>query len=231
VSVLLWRLGVQGGPLRLSADVTSLRWSEDDDQFDTMGSLSHQIPGGVFTLRLPNTQSLDIVFEELPKQVGCGSYGFPPLAQELLKEAWRNIYTHPRSALVIGVAAAETGMKALIVELVPENTWLIRELQSPPIVKLATKYLPHLPARCRLGEDVKPPPRSVIRIIEAGVEWRNNIVHGRGTMPTVDELQPLLLGIKDLLYLLDYYAGYEWALNLVSERVRRELSVTRDSLA
>jgi hypothetical protein len=90
-------------------------------------------------LKLPQTQSLDITFDSIPKPVGDASYGCPPLGQELLREAWRNLFVHPRSALVIGMAAAETGLKALIVDLVPENSWLIQEVQSPPIVKLASK--------------------------------------------------------------------------------------------
>jgi hypothetical protein len=61
--------------------------------------------------------------------------------------------------------------------------------------------------------------------IQSGVEARNRIVHGRGGALGTDQLRALLLAIKDLLYLFDYYAGYEWALDLISREVRVELGV------
>jgi hypothetical protein len=225
LNALLWRAGIQGGPLRLSTHESALRWSEDEDDSDSLGFLNHQVPAGIFLIGLPESQSLDIAFDQLPTPVGDSSYGCPPLAHELLREAWRNLRVHPNSALVIGVAAAETGLKTLIVELVPQNGWLIKELQSPPIEKLATKYLPTLPARCTLEGEVRPPPKSTMGAIRSGVKSRNDIVHGRGETPTSDQVRSLLLAVKDLLYLCDYYAGNQWALDLIRAGVRRELGL------
>jgi hypothetical protein len=68
----------------------------------------------------------------------------PPFARELLQEAWSEENKNPRSALVIGIAALETGIKDLIIGLIPETEWLIRNLQSPPVHRMLGEYLPLL---------------------------------------------------------------------------------------
>jgi hypothetical protein len=67
-----------------------------------------------------------------------------PLGHSLLREAWDLRETNPRSALVIGVAAAEVGFKHFAVEMAPQTAWLVEELQAPPLEKLMRKYLPIL---------------------------------------------------------------------------------------
>jgi hypothetical protein len=36
-------------------------------------------------------------------------------------------------------------------------------------------------------------------------------------------LKELLLAIRDLLYLLDFYCGFEWALDQIRDEVRQEM--------
>ena len=70
-----------------------------------------------------------------------------PLAHQLLREAWNLRHTNPRISVVIGVAAAEVGMKQLVAMLVPHARWLVEELPSPPLVPMMRHYLAELPIR------------------------------------------------------------------------------------
>lgn len=51
-----------------------------------------------------------------------------PVAHELWREAWNLRHANPRSSLVIGVAAAEVGLKQLIAALVPDAASLVENI-------------------------------------------------------------------------------------------------------
>jgi hypothetical protein len=48
-----------------------------------------------------------------------------PVALQLFREAWELKRSNPRSALAIGIAAAEIGVKDLIASLIPNALWLV----------------------------------------------------------------------------------------------------------
>lgn len=149
-----------------------------------------------------------------------------PLAHQLLREAWNLRLTNPRSSLVIGVSAAEVGMKYLIAALVPQVQGLVEELPSPPLDKMMAHVLPDLPIKA----DVDPKRRSPkhLRVkMKAAVEARNRVVH-RGATPDVF-LRDTLGSIREFLYLLDYYNGHVWALTKLSNETIAALGI--DSLA
>jgi hypothetical protein len=150
-----------------------------------------------------------------------------PLAHQLFREAWQQRRENPRSALVIGIVAAEAGVKRFIATAVPQSAWLIEETQSPPLIKIITNYLPMLFSPSEDGY-IWLMTKSAYRAIQRGVEARNKIVH-TGSVPTDLEdvltrsvLEDLLNCVRDLLWLLDYYAGAVWAF----ERIHPE-SVVR----
>jgi len=82
-----------------------------------------------------------------------------PLGRQLFREAWGQLSTHPRSALVIGVTAAEVGLKSLIATLVPGTDWLMQEIQTPPMGKILRKFLPTLKVKAKRvdGGPITPP--------------------------------------------------------------------------
>jgi hypothetical protein len=147
-----------------------------------------------------------------------------PLYHELFKEAWNHKNWHnPNSALVIAIAAAETGIKQLIAKLVPNSEWLIQNMQSPPIVKILKEYLPLIPSETRIsGLPLPPLPESLIASIEKGVNLRNQIVHGKKASLKRETLESILKTIDDLLYILDFYEGHLWALENISHKTRAE---------
>jgi len=145
-----------------------------------------------------------------------------PLAHQLLREAWNLRHGNPRASLVIGVAAAEVGMKQLIAALVPDARWLVEELPSPPLSTMVKDYLKELPIRA----DVPPArrsPKHLRRLLHDAVEARNQVVH-RGTTPAVS-LRETLTGIREFLYLLDFYCGHSWAIERLSVETRAALAL------
>jgi hypothetical protein len=143
-----------------------------------------------------------------------------PLAHQLWREAWDLKYSNPRSSIVIGVSAAEVGLKRLVVDLAPVTRWLMEELPSPPLVRMMTHYLPELEIRASVPRENRC-PKGLRKSLQEAVEARNRVVH-RGELPGL-QLYATLRSVKEFLYLIDYYNGHEWAVTYLSEETRREL--------
>jgi hypothetical protein len=160
---------------------------------------------------------------ELQRLLGAGDD--EPVAHHLFREAWVQRHANRRSALVIGVAALEVGIKQYIGKVAPDAKWLAENAPSPPVKKMLRDYLPLTPAVERIGERVAAPPRSHLDEIEAAVTARNSIVHvGRNEMD-FPSLESKLVAIRDVLWLLDYYSGATWALEHVSAEMRAGLEL------
>lgn len=134
-----------------------------------------------------------------------------PLGHHLLREALSHTRTSPRSALVIGVAALETGFKQLVADLVPDARWLIEEVSSPPLARMLRDYLPALPVRNDFDGVVYPPPKAVRTRVQGAVEERNRVTHRGDASIDHHELKLVLEDTRDLLYLFDFYSGQAWA--------------------
>jgi hypothetical protein len=147
----------------------------------------------------------------------------PPFARELLREAWLEENKNPRSALVIGVAALETGAKDLIISLVPQAEWLIRNLPSPPVFRMLGEYLPELRAN---NPRVLCPSQEIVQEVRKWINRRNELSHGKAADISVEELAKFLLLVSDLLYAGDYARGFDWALELIQPETRQALGVT-----
>jgi hypothetical protein len=148
-----------------------------------------------------------------------------PLGHGLWREAWPHRASDTRSAIVIGIAALEVGLKECIAELVPAAEWLVERSPSPPVVMMLREYLPKLPARQRIADQVKAPPDALLKTLEKGVHLRNQIAHVGDTVPDYDTVEEILRAVKDVLWLLDYYRGYAWALEHLSPTTRTTLGV------
>jgi hypothetical protein len=147
-----------------------------------------------------------------------------PLAHQLWREAWNLRLTNPRSALVIGIAAAEVGLKQLIGTLVPLARWLVQELPSPPLVNMMKNYLPDLPIKADVERDRRS-PKHLRAMLDTAVQARNDVIH-RGDAPDID-LRATLAGVREFLYLLDLYEGRTWAVTKLSDETILALGITR----
>ena len=140
-----------------------------------------------------------------------------PLAHELLREAREQTGSNPRSSLVIGVTAAEAAVKNLIVKLQPENEWLLQNMPSPDVLRMLKDYVPKLAIKSPAIGKAGLVPTSVHDNLRKGISIRNVIVHGGSGSIKPITLRPILASIEDFVWLMDYYGGYSWAINNVSE--------------
>lgn len=213
--ILRWRSDIQGHhePIQSSR---GFFWSFDRKHWEAMPH------GGSF--RISSDEHPPITNEirsEIERMVADGLD--EPLGHALFREAWNQKDKNPRSSLILGIVAIEVGFKQCVGFLLPGAQWLMENMPSPPITKMLSGYLPHLPAVKCFGGKVLPPPKSIIKSLQNGMEMRNKTTHTGSPAPSFDELEELLLSVRDTLYLLDYYCGAEWALDQVREETARSL--------
>jgi hypothetical protein len=123
-----------------------------------------------------------------------------PVAHELWREAWTQRRENPRSALVIGMSAAEVGVKDFLAKRVPEAAWLVIEAPTPDLLKILTTYLPTLidPAIHRLQFRKGREPKSrdyadpVLRDLQNGQTLRNRTAHRPDDAPRVNVVDQVL---------------------------------------
>jgi len=121
-----------------------------------------------------------------------------------------------------GLDGAEIGFKKLASELHPQNVWLFEELQSPDLHRMLKDYLPLLPAKLTINGKVFV-PKNIRGHVHTAVKTRNKIVHRGVSDFDKTELTYILISIRDLLFLFDYYRGFEWALSNISTLNSKDL--------
>jgi hypothetical protein len=143
IELFRWRHGLAHGPTNTAQNVEAFfsgggnRWLEVS-----------LVRGIRIVVEIATKKSLtDVPSEEIVRLVESGRE--EPVAHQLFREAWELRRSNPASALAIGMAAAEIGVKDLIASLVPYSRWLVKEMPSPSVVKILREYLPILPVRAR----------------------------------------------------------------------------------
>jgi len=162
---------------------------------------------------LENLRASTEVCEEVRTLVDRGVA--EPIGHELFREAWPQRGANPRSALIMGVAAAESGFKECVADLVPDARWIVEHAPSPPLVEMLRDYLPTLPVRSQLLGGTVAVPDAALRELRNMVGVRNRLSHSGTGIPRRDTLESWLLTVRDVLWLLDYYRGFTWALDHV----------------
>jgi hypothetical protein len=139
-----------------------------------------------------------------------------PIAHQILHEAMDLRHENARSAFILAVVAAEVGVKQFAAgRSEPSEAWLLQEIQSPPLDKLLGSYL--VSFTDKKTTDARTVPRALVTTLKAAIQKRNHLIHRGEPPPTEKELVGLLLTVHDLLYLLDWFAGNEWAFHRLSE--------------
>ena len=215
VAFLRWRYGLPEGPTNPFQKAKEFL-SEDGAAWYEM----HVARSMTLTIGRPFSKI--ILTPELRHQLTefIGVAGDEPLGHQLLREAYNQLDLHPRSALVIGVAAAEVGLKKLIAQLAPQTQWLLDEIQMPPFTKMLRKYLISLPVKYRFKDKTITPPNRIVNKLEVAVELRNKIVHVGKEPPDRQELKEILRAVEDFLWMCDLYSGYTWAAEHISYETR-----------
>jgi len=161
--------------------------------------------------------------DEVKKMVESGES--EPLAHELLREAVGLRPEYPDVALIMAVSAAEIGIKQYIGRSQPETEWLIENMPSPDILRMLREYIPKIKPQNEFLGRVVIPENSILSKLKKAVPNRNRLIHVGETKHTHEDLDALLSCVSDLLYLLDYYSGRDWALGHLSESSLLELGV------
>lgn len=146
-------------------------------------------------------------FQQMNRRLSARSLG-----HELLCEAGSLVFSAPRSATLIGFSALEVGIKEHCKKMYSETRWLLENTQSPPLAKLLKSFIPEI--HKNLGWDTtdwKIGFKNYIRLTQEWTEVRNKLAHGGSFEKTEEELKYFLNTVSEILYLLDFLSGVEWA--------------------
>ena len=222
IDLLRWRLRIEGP--RQPFEKRSAEWTLDSIKWSLMPSVTN-LKCSITHLPRVNESLVDEIAELAKLQVRA------PIAHSLLREARAHVDENPRSALVQAVAAAEIGVEAFIADLVSDASYLVEKTIVSNLDDLLVNYLPSLPVRNRIKGAVHAlPKRCRVRIKEA-VETRNRLVHRpMGAFEaernlSSREIDELFEAIEDLLWLLDFYCGHDWAIHYISDTTLQDLSL------
>jgi hypothetical protein len=217
--VLRWRHGLDGTVKPFSA--VRLEWSRTGRKWS-------DLPGPVkpiwFDLKI---RDLPFDLHEVNEtKTFLRKRAEEPVAHELFREAWDQCSESPRAALVIGMAAAEIGVKDFIARRLPKAGWLVKENAMQDWMKLFAEYLPSLLEGAQMrfvhGMDEKRAYKDpVLRRLRNGVTLRNAVVHRSDQKaPPQKDVRYVLLAVRDLLYLLDYHSSQKWAMNWIGKEAK-----------
>jgi len=199
-----WRQGYggQADPIRI---FKGFFWSTDGSNWKLVADTLHAEFGAlIFSLKWSDDLVTAIKQTIQDEKV-------EPLGHELLYEARALEFNSIRSAIVLAVTAAEVGFKQFAVDLVPGSKWLVENLPTPPLVRMLREFLPTLPIRRKLVDQQHLVPESLLAELEKAVQLRNDVVHGGKGNLKRSTVRSAVKAVRDLLYLLDVYAGDEWA--------------------
>lgn len=147
-----------------------------------------------------------------------------PLGHSLFREAWRLQKSNPRSSIIMGISALEIGIKECISNLQPETLWLLENSPTPPLVQILNEYIPKLPFKILNKDRILLPSKRMIEDVKDGISMRNKLIHTGKIKLNQRKIGGILLTIEDLLWLLDYYKGFEWAIKYIRPSVVKELA-------
>lgn len=228
--VLSWRCGQDG-----LVSHGELRWSKDSKNW-------HPVPQ---TYNISDMEITGIkIFEDCQIEEAIKVLNFSggaPLYHELFREAWSFRKNHPKVALVTGISAVEVAMRQCIRDFAPgANWWFNIRSTTPKFDDMLEKFLPNLLdiKNGILVSDDKGNvkvliPSQLKKILIKVNEHRNKLVHCKDGSNhdfevKVDgkslSVQEMLISIKDLIWLIDYYRGYDWAYDYLSQDVQKEIS-------
>jgi len=189
VKLLRWRLAIKAShnPILSSRGVS---WSFDAQVWHPLPGRVHADIEAHVAPRISNKVQKET--ETLIKTAQS-----EPLAHELFLEAWEQRRVNPRSALIIGMAAAEIGFEPCVGKLIPDAEWLANNVPSPPLDKMLAEYLPLLPTKLTIEGRVLKPSKQLRRAIKDGITSRNHAVHRGGESPPSGQLKEILLSVRD----------------------------------
>jgi hypothetical protein len=84
------------------------------------------------------------------------------------------------------------------------------------------EYVPKLPLKNKLGKGVPALPKNLKTEIVDGRRIRNTLIHNPAAPPpSPEKVRKVLLVVKDILWLCDYYCGLQWAASHMRKETRK----------
>jgi hypothetical protein len=205
VSILRWRSGLSEG---LTEPFRSRREQVSQDGETWLEVHSARRASIIFGLPFKPIEASTELEQQIAELVSERSE--EPLGHQLLREAWNESASHPRSALVIGVAAAEVGLRKLIGTLSPDKS------RPAKFSTMLRKSLPLLRVKGKLKGKKIIPPAHLIERLQSAARCRNKAVHEGEAPPGRKDLEEMLRAVSDFLWICDLYAGDIWAAEYIS---------------
>jgi hypothetical protein len=213
VFIFRWRRGLADGPPDPISNVIGC-WSNDGESWhEATVERKFRAVMGLPTAPAP---AIDVLRRDVVDLIN--SRAEETLARQLFREAWSERADRPRSALVIGVAAAEIGFKKLVGTLVPQAQWLMDEAQTPPLGQMVRKFLPTLAVKCTVPGRLICPPNVLLNQLDEAIKRRNKVVHAGQPPPNRNKLDDILRAVSDFLWICDVYSGQQWAHEYISAK-------------
>jgi len=214
---LRWRSGILGCHRPL--DSRQFFWSLDGHKWqEAHGLFAERRVEGSPVSRIPTC-----VHEDVQRLLDDGD--LEPIGHELYREAWHESIDNPRSAVVMAMAAAEVGVKQCLITLERKVEWWINTPPTPRLGRILKDYLPKLPKHCTEPNKIPTLKKNLLKMLQKGTKLRNRTAHSRARPPNCGEIVEVLIAVHDLLYILDYYCGHEWALEHLSKATKQELGL------
>ena len=148
-----------------------------------------------------------------------------PFAHMLLREAEDLCISNKRASVILTAAAFETGVKSCIITVLPEVQWLIKHRSSPPALQLFNTYLHEIAPRIAIPR-VARLPKQLYQELESGLTLRNRVVHSTTEIDDHEFPRRFPALVRDLLYLMDAYAGDSWAIDMIRPNTRGQLGLS-----
>jgi hypothetical protein len=153
-------------------------------------------------------------------QTAAGGEWDEPLAHLILRDAKEQLYSSPRAAVVLTWAALETALRQQLVRLPSPPPGQSRRVHGQPwdgpsdtlhgeLVDLFKRAYRRRPDRWLTL------PTAAMATLEATREARVEVVHRAGAPPSAQDLHAVVRLAQDVLYMLDYQVGHEWAADYV----------------
>lgn len=213
VDIYMWRCGIPTGhnPLfngGMSFSLDAKKW--------------HMVPPGVqvhfnaFSIPSP-PEKISLILKKLIKTTHN-----QPLGHQMMREARFIRNSNPRISIVVAISALEVAVKECISKLNPESNWLVENLPSPEVRKLINEYIPKLLNKTH-RKDMLPLSEELDNTIRKGVSTRNKIVHLGQQAPSRESTDKILSAIQDVIWLLDYCCGHDWALEYISKNAIEQI--------
>ena len=129
-----------------------------------------------------------------------------PVQHSIIRDAYEIVNSNPKNSLLLSIIALEVGIKDFISKSIPAASWIVFNIQTPPVDRIISEYLYTINPLIKLNEEQ-------LKLIKQLIKERNVLSH-KGTFSiTITKLHEGLELIKDILYLLDYYRGHKWAIH------------------